>query len=117
MAAASAEPTRSEGPFRKGAEEIEAVLAHGRKITVIAVGPNPQRKRTYIVAGGISDEETGERKPVAVRIDHETTLVRNTGEPLPAAFAAELTEGDVIVVDGKRTKRGVIRAAGAVVVK
>ena len=99
-----------------GPEQIDALLEHGRKVTVIGVGLNPERKGTCIVAGGTSEKKTGESKPVAVRIDHNTTLVRSSGEPLPAAFAAELPEGGVIVVEGKQSKRGVIRAKRVVVV-
>lgn len=97
------------------AEQIDALLEHGRKVTVLGVGPNPSRKGTYIVAGGASEKETGESTPVAVRIDHNTTLFRPTGELLPAAFAAKLSEGGVIVVEGKESKRGVIRAKRVVV--
>ena len=100
----------------QGPEQIDALLEHGRKVTVVGVCPNPERRGTCIVAGGTSEKKTGESKPVAVRIDHNTTLVRSTGEPLPAAFAAELPEGGVIVVEGKQSKRGVIRAKRVVVV-
>jgi len=96
-------------------EQIDALLEHGRKVTVVGVGPNPERKATYIVAGTSSDGNAGEAKPVAVRIDRETTLVRRTGEQLSVAFAAELPEGGVIVVEGKPSKRGVIRAKRVVV--
>jgi YegS/Rv2252/BmrU family lipid kinase len=99
-----------------GLEQIDALLEHGRKVTVVGVGPNPERKGTCIVAGGSSDKKTGESKPVAVRIDPNTTLVTPTGAPLPPAFAAELLEGGVIIVEGKRSKRGVIRAKRVVVV-
>ena len=100
---------------RQGPEQIDGLLEHGRKVTVLAVGPNPSRKGTYIVAGGASEKETGEPKPVAVRIDHHTTLFRPKGEPLSAAFAAKLAEGGVLVVEGKESKRGVIRAKRVVV--
>jgi len=94
----------------QSAEQIATLLASGRKVTVIGAGPNPERKGTFIVAGMTSDDETGESRPVAVRIDEDTTFVSRTGEPLPAGFAATLPEGAVIVVEGKQTKRGVIRA-------
>jgi diacylglycerol kinase family enzyme len=42
-------------------------------------------------------------------------LVRRTGEPLLPAFAAELPEGSALVVEGKQSKRGVIRAKRVVV--
>jgi hypothetical protein len=76
---------------------------------------DPERKTTYIVAGVTSEEKSGASKPVAVRIDHKTTLVRPTGEPLPITFAAKLLENSVIVVEGKQSKRGVVRAQRVVV--
>jgi hypothetical protein len=48
-------------------------------------GPNPKRKGNLIVAGETSKKKTKESKPVAVRIDHNTTLFRLTREALPAA--------------------------------
>jgi len=96
-------------------EPVGALLEQGRKVTVLAVGPNPERKGTCIVAGKISDKETGESKPVAVRIDRDTRLVTPAGAPLPPAAAARLSEGSAIVVEGKRSKRGVIRAKRVVV--
>ena len=95
---------------RAGHGEIEALLEHGRKVTVVGVGPNPDREGTWIVAGEVSDKKTGESRPVAVRIDRNTTVFNRAGEPLSPAVAAELPEGGEIVVDGKKNKRGVIRA-------
>jgi YegS/Rv2252/BmrU family lipid kinase len=98
------------------AEQIGALLESGRRVTVVGAGPNPARAGTYIVAGGTSKKSTDEIRPVAVRVDDATILVRRTGEPLPPAFAAELPEGSEIVVEGKQSKRGVIRAKRVVVV-
>jgi hypothetical protein len=96
-------------------EQIAALLKQGRKVTVLAVGPNPEAKGTWIVAGHISDKQTGESKPAAVRIDRDTTLLTPAAAPLPSAAAATIAEGSVIVVEGKRSKRGVIRAKRVVV--
>ena len=98
------------------AEPVDALLEEGRKITVVAVGPNPERKATWIVAGATPDKDTGESKPVAVRIDRDTRLVTPDGESLAPAAVAKLSEGSAIVVEGKRSKRGVIRAKRVVVV-
>ena len=106
----------SRGGKRLGTKQVEALLAHGRKVTVVGVGPNPARTGTSIVAGAAAVKKTGESKPVAVRIDADTSLVGSTGEPLPATAAAALAAGGVIVVEGKLSKRGVIRAKRAVVV-
>jgi YegS/Rv2252/BmrU family lipid kinase len=97
-------------------KRLDALLKHGRKVTVVGVGPNPERKSTYIVAGEISENKTGASKPVAVRIDHKTTVVGPTGQLLPITFTAKLLENTVIVVEGKLSKRGVVRAKRVVVV-
>jgi YegS/Rv2252/BmrU family lipid kinase len=107
------EPVRA--TTREDPELIEALREHGRKVTVVGVGPNPQRKGTSIVAGGAAVKKTGESKPVAVRIDPTTMLVRSNGESLSPTSATELREGGVIVVEGKQNKRGVIRAKRVVV--
>jgi len=78
------------------------LLDHGRKVTVVGVAPNPERDSTYIVAGMISDKGTAaSTKPVAVRIDHDTTLIGRNGEPLAITVAAKLPENAVIIVEGK----------------
>jgi YegS/Rv2252/BmrU family lipid kinase len=114
--AVRAEARGSGRTHNQSAEQIGALLENGQKVTVVGVGPDPERKGTFIVAGETSRKKTDESKPVAVRIDHNTTLVKRTGEPLPAAFAAELPERGVIVVEGKQNKRGVIRATRVVIV-
>jgi YegS/Rv2252/BmrU family lipid kinase len=98
------------------AEPVDALLGEGRRITVLAVGPNPEREAGWIVAGATPDKDTGESKPVAVRIDRDASLLTPEGERLPPAAAAKLSEGSVIVVEGKRSKRGVVRAKRVVVV-
>jgi YegS/Rv2252/BmrU family lipid kinase len=109
------EPRESGQAHAPGDDQIDALLEHGRKVTVVGVGPNPERKGTCIVAGKVPDKKTGESKPVAVRIDHNTILVNHTGERLSLGAAAELPEGGVIVVAGKKSKRGVIQANRVVV--
>lgn len=102
------------GP-RRSAEDLEELLKRGRKVTVVGAGPDPEEQGSCIVAGAEAEKETGGSRPVAVRIDGDTALVRQSGEPLPPAFAASLS-GGVIVVEGKQSKRGVIRATRVVVV-
>lgn len=108
--------TRKSKDVRHEPQRLDALLEHGKKVTVVGVGLNPERKTTYIVAGEISEKKTGRSKPVAVRIDHNTTLVGPTGQPLPITFAAGLLENTVIVVEGKQSKRGVVRAKRVIVV-
>ena len=110
-----AEPGGSGEAPPRNPERIEALLEQGQKVTVIGVGPNPERKGTCIVAGVTAEDRAGAAKPVAVRIDHETALFGPTGAPLRPASAAELAEGGVIIVEGRQSKRGVIRAKRIVV--
>jgi YegS/Rv2252/BmrU family lipid kinase len=107
--------TRKLKDVRHQPQRLDALLEHGKKVTVVGVGPNPERKTTYIVAGESSEKKTGPSKPVAVRIDRNTTLVGPAGQSLPITFAAGLLENSVIVVEGKQSKRGVVRAKRVVV--
>ena len=104
----------------KGSEEthpeiVEALLQHGRTVKVVGVGPGPDKKHTYIIAGGTAKQATGEIKPVAVCINGDTTVIKRTGEPAPPAVVGELQEGAEIVAEGKKSKRGVIPAKRVVV--
>jgi hypothetical protein len=103
------------GDVPLNAEQVDALLEQGRKVTVVAVGRSPEGKESWIVAGRTEDRKTGASKPVAVRIDRSTGLVAHTGDSLPPAAVAALEQGSVIVVVGKRSKRGVIRAKQVVV--
>jgi hypothetical protein len=82
---------------------------------VVAVGPNQERESGWIVAGATPDKDTGESRPVAVRVDRDTRLVTPDGASLAPAAVAKLSEGSAIVVEGKRSKRGVIRGKRVVV--
>lgn len=116
VASAVPDGARAQSPAQRDVQR-DALLEHGRKITVIAVAPDPQGHGASIVAGGTCGKDSNESKPVAVRTDHRTTFVTSTGEPLSADYAAELRDGGVIVVEGKQSKRGVIRAKRVVVVE
>ncbi len=96
-------------------EHVDALLTNGRKVTIVGVTPNPNKKDAYIIAGGTPKKSTGENKPVAVTIDDNTTIIRHTGEHLPPSVAKELIEGSTIVVEGKQSKRGVIHAKRMVI--
>jgi hypothetical protein len=90
-------------------------MEQGRKVTVVGASPNPDKKETYIIAGGTFKQSTGETKPVAVRVNGNTTVLRQTGETASPAVVQELQEGSEIVVEGKKSKFGVIPAKRVVV--
>ena len=97
-------------------EQVDAHLDHGRHVKVIASSPNPAKKDSYIVAGVTPKQSTGEDKPVAVCIDDTTTISKRTGEPVSPMAVRDLQEGGIVVVEGKQSKRGVIRAKRAIIV-
>jgi hypothetical protein len=115
--AASPTTPRSAEEQQKADRQIAAFLegGEGERVKVVGACPNPEKKHAYIVAGTIAKKNTGEYKPVAVRIDGSTKITRHTGEPVPAAFLKSLKEAAEIMVQGKQSKRGVIKARRVVV--
>ena len=114
--ASSPQPaTSSAGEQRQSSEHLNTLIEHGRKVTVVGVTIHPDKKQTYIVAGTTLKKSTGETTPVAICIDDNTSLLKQTGE-LAAAFEVEhLQENAEIVVEGKKSKRGVIHATHVLV--
>jgi YegS/Rv2252/BmrU family lipid kinase len=96
-------------------EHLTALLEKGRKVTVVGVATLSEKKHMYIVAGNTTKAATGEIKPVAVLIDKNTTLLKRAGEPAAAVDVRQLQEGAEIVVEGKKSKLGVIHAMRAIV--
>ena len=90
--------------------QVNALAAQGTKVSVVAVGPNPEKQNTCIIAGTTQDEETGDTEPVAVRVNEKTMLLQRTGEPVTLAAVQSLQEGAEIVARGKKNKRGAIKA-------
>lgn len=107
---------RSDEEQEKDLEQVKMYLENGRKVKIIGATPNPEKKDTYIVAGEVTKEMTGEAKPVAVCIDDNTTIIKRTGEHVTTAIVHELQEGGFMVVEGKKSNRGVIRASRVVVI-
>ena len=103
-----------EGP-QEAPELINALLKHGLKMTVVGVAPNPDRKNTYIIAGTVQNQKTGDAVPVAVPVDDNVVVTNRAGEYNSAAALQELQEGAVVVLDGKKSRRGVIRATRIVI--
>jgi YegS/Rv2252/BmrU family lipid kinase len=96
-------------------DSIEAFLENEHKVTVVGVAPIPEKAHTYIVAGSKQKQSTNEIKPAAVRIDDDTLIIKRTGETCSPDQIEELQAGTVIMVEGKESKRGVIRARRMVI--
>jgi YegS/Rv2252/BmrU family lipid kinase len=105
----------SAGEQQQSHEQLDTLLEQGRKVTVVGVTPHADEKHMYIVAGTTSKAGTVETKPVAICIDNGTTLLKQTGEPAAAVEVEHLQENMEIVVEGKKSKRGVIHATLVVV--
>ena len=91
-------------------EQRNALIEHGRKVTVVGVAIYPDKKQTFIIAGTTSKKSTGETIPVAICVEDDTTLLKQTGEFASAGDVEHLQENAEIVVEGKKSKRGVIHA-------
>jgi hypothetical protein len=107
--------TSSAGEQQQLREQLNEFLEHGRKVSVVGVTAHPDKKRTYIAAGTTSKKSTGESTPVAICIDDDTTLLKQSGETATIVEVQQLQENMEIVVEGKKSKRGVIHATGVVV--
>lgn len=107
---------RSAEEQEKDLEQVKMFLENGRQVKIVGASPNPNKKDAYIVAGQVTKEMTGEAKPIAVCIDDNTTIIKRTGEHATPAIVRELQAGGVLVVEGKKSKRGVIRASRVVVI-
>lgn len=106
---------RSEEEQQKLQARVNKLIEQGRKVTVVGVAHEPNKKETYILAGGTTKKSTGETRPVALRVNGNTTVLRQTGEAASPSILQELQEGSEIVVEGKKSKRGVIPAKQIVV--
>ncbi|GCE16513.1 diacylglycerol/lipid kinase family protein [Dictyobacter kobayashii] len=71
----------------------------------------PQGKQpTIIVAGKFKKQDTDEVQVLAVRVNKQTQVLNKSGEHIPLARLLALQEGQTILAEGKKTKRGVIKA-------
>jgi YegS/Rv2252/BmrU family lipid kinase len=95
-------------------EQIATHLAHRHKVTVKGVASQPQKQHTYIIAGTVPHQMTGEITPVALCVDENVTISRHSGERAAIEIVQELREGAVIFAEGKKSKYGVIRATRVV---
>jgi YegS/Rv2252/BmrU family lipid kinase len=102
--------TESDQARQEALEHVKELLEHGRKVMVVGVSPNPDKKDIYIIAGSAIKQRTGASLPVAVRVENGATIMKQTGEILPPAALPKLQEGETITVEGKKNKRGVIGA-------
>lgn len=89
---------------------IKTLLRDGYETTVAGVVAVPRKKPRYVIAGHTVKRQTGETKPVAVRVDEDATVLLQTGRHVPLSEIQQLQEGTVVVARGKKSRRDVIKA-------
>ncbi len=96
-------------------DAVDTLAYQGQQVTVIGVAAQIDRPGTYIIAGTTLKSMTGEIRPVAIRVTEKTEVRTHTGRELAPQFLLQLREREVIIVDGKKSKRSVIKADSLVV--
>ena len=95
--------------------KAHSLLEHGREVTVLGVASNSTKKLRYVIAGHTPKRSSGELKPVAVVVTGKTTILDRNGQQTFLSAVQELSEGAHITVEGRQSKRGVIKATRMVV--
>jgi len=102
-----------QGEFQGGNQQGNGSLQQQEyRVTVIGVAHHPAKPDASIIAGKYEKPDTDETEVVAVRVNDRTPVLRQEDERVPATEVQALQEGQEIVVVGKKSKRGVIRARG-----
>jgi diacylglycerol kinase family enzyme len=111
---AKASSESHEGQHREVQREssglINILRQDGYETTVAGVVTVPCKKPRYVIAGNTVKRQTGETKPVAVRLDEDATVLLQTGWYVPLSEVQQVQEGAVVIVRGKKNRRGVIKA-------
>ena len=103
--------TKPEKAQQDSQRRSQSTQKTGYEVIVVGVAPIPEKQQTYIVAGSYKKQDTDETEVVAVRINDQTRILNSEGVHIPPTAVWELQEGEKIVVEGDKTKRGVIRAS------
>jgi hypothetical protein len=106
-----AQQVSSSGKGQRKYQRIQARPEPEYRVTVVGAIPHPGEKQAAIIAGRYKQQNTDETEVVAVRVNVDTLISNDSGERLSPAALLELQEGAEIVVNGEKTKRGVIRAS------
>ncbi|HCI82012.1 MAG TPA: hypothetical protein DHW02_20240, partial [Ktedonobacter sp.] len=96
-------------------QEVAANVTNGRSVTVLGKTPNPEKQGEYIIAGSTVKQATGEQRPVAVVVNEETQVYNHEGVRTSVEMMRDVQEGMTVLVEGKKSKRGVIVAKKLVI--
>ncbi|GCE20673.1 hypothetical protein [Dictyobacter kobayashii] len=90
---------------------MDSLASNGRKVAIFGKAPNAAQRNTYVIAGAIQ-KSSGESDPGAVVVNEKTAIFDHHGHRVSKLAAAmqDLNEGEVVIVEGKRSKRNVVQA-------
>ena len=91
-------------------QKVEALQKQGQTVRVAGVGPDPNQKDAFIIAGTYQHKNDDKLEPAVVCVDQHTLVLNQQGEQVAPLLVETLPEGKPINVEGKRNKRGVIHA-------
>ena len=125
---AEAEVSLAQGEHKKGkhrkertkqdTQQSQAVpvdAIDGRSVTILGKTPNPEKQGEYIIAGTTVKQTTGEQRPVAVVVNADTRMYNRDGMRTSEDVMRDVQEGMTVLVEGKKSKRGVIVAKQLVI--
>lgn len=93
--------------------QIDALIRTSQLITVVGMAPDPAQPQSYIIAG--TRREDADTVPVAMRINADTPIHTQSGEPRLPRDLQDIQPGSTLYVEGKMNKRGVISVSQLVV--
>jgi diacylglycerol kinase family enzyme len=88
---------------------------NGRVVSVISAVQVPGKQRCAIIAGMTPSKGTGALKVVAVKLTGKSAIQKADGQKGSVGLIKELQEGQQIVVEGRKSKRGVITARRVII--
>ncbi|GCE02941.1 diacylglycerol/lipid kinase family protein [Dictyobacter aurantiacus] len=94
----------------QGEEQTSTWQKPAYNIEVIGSVASRGKQPAIIIAGRFKKQDTDEVQVLAVRVNKRTQVLNQAGEHVPPAGLLSLQKGQSIQAEGKKTKRGVIKA-------
>jgi YegS/Rv2252/BmrU family lipid kinase len=98
------------GKSQGGSQQGNGSHQNGYQLTVIGMAQHPAKPDITIIAGRFKKQDTDESEVVAVQVNDRTRVLRKDDERVPSTEIQAVQEGQEIVVEGEKSKRGVLRA-------
>jgi hypothetical protein len=106
------------GELQGGSQQDSGLLQQQEyRITVIGVASHPAKADTSLIAGRFKKQNTDATEVVAIQVNDRTLVRHQKDERVPHREIQALREGQEIVVEGPKSKRGVLRARSITIAK